>query len=253
MRQKLVVGNWKMHGSRDQVNKLVGGIIAGVKEVGDRVKIGICPTYIYLDQTAKLLAAANIGISLGAQNVNPEERGAYTGEVAARMLSEMEVSLVIIGHSERRELFGESSQLIAAKFRAVQANKMVPILCVGESLEEREQGSAEQVIVSQLEAVVSVVGFPAFHDAIIAYEPIWAIGTGKTATPEQAQEAHSIIREYLAKQNAAVAESVRILYGGSVKSTNARELFNQADIDGGLVGGASLEVEEFLSICKSAN
>ncbi len=253
MRQKLVVGNWKMHGSRDQVNSLVEGIIAGAEQVASTVEIGICPTYIHLEQAAKLLIVANPGIGLGAQNVHFAEQGAFTGEVSASMLAELGVSFVIIGHSERRELFGEADDLIAAKFKAVQAHNMIPILCIGESLEQREQGAFEEVVISQLDAVIGEVGLPALHDAVIAYEPIWAIGTGKTATPEQAQEVHWSIRDHLASKDAAVAAAVRILYGGSVKSSNARELFNQADIDGGLVGGASLEAEEFLSICKSAD
>ena len=253
MREKLVVGNWKMHGNRDQVNRLVEEIIAGAAETESKVEIGICPTYIHLEQAAKLLIAANIGISLGAQNVCFAEQGAFTGEVAAAMLAELGVTFVIVGHSERREIFGETNELIAAKFKVVQAHNMVPILCIGESLAQREQGATEQVVISQLDAVIGDVGLPSLHDAVIAYEPIWAIGTGKTATPEQAQEVHWTIRDHLARQDAAVAAAVRILYGGSVKSSNARELFNQADIDGGLVGGASLEAEEFLSICKSAD
>lgn len=242
-----------MHGDRDLVNRLVEGIIDAAPLVGDAVEIGICPTYIHIEQAAKLLIAANVGIGLGAQNVYCEEKGAYTGEVAAPMLAQLGVSLVIVGHSERRELFAESDALIAAKFKAVQASNMIPILCIGESLEQREAKLTEQAVLEQLDAAISEIGIAAFHNAVIAYEPIWAIGTGKTASPEQAQEVHWLIRDHLAKQDAAVAAAVRIIYGGSVKSANAKDLFNQADIDGGLVGGASLEVNEFISICKSAD
>jgi triosephosphate isomerase len=253
MRQKLVVGNWKMHGDRDLVNRLVEGIIAGRSQISETVEIGICPTYIHIEQAAKLLIAANLKIGLGAQNVYYEEKGAYTGEVSAPMLAQLGVSLVIVGHSERRELFAESDALIVEKFKAVQANNMTPILCIGESLEQREQGIMEDIVLAQLGAVICEVGIDAFNKAVIAYEPIWAIGTGKTATPDKAQEVHRIIREYIADQDKEVAAAIKILYGGSVKSGNARELFDQADIDGGLVGGASLEAAEFISICKSAD
>lgn len=253
MRQKLVIGNWKMHGGRDQADELVKCIVAGFKEVGNAVQIGVCPSFIRLEAVAKLLAEIDFEIRLGAQNVYYEDQGAYTGEVAAKMLAEIDVSLVIIGHSERREIFGETDSLVAAKFEAVQTHNMVPILCIGESFEERERGITNQAIIAQLDAVLDRVGVAAFRRAVIAYEPIWAIGTGVTATPEQAQEVHWTLRDYLAKRDAAVASAVRIIYGGSVNSANAREIFNQVDVDGGLVGGASLKAEEFLSICKSAN
>ena len=253
MRHKLVVGNWKMHGDRDLINRLVEGIIDGRPQISETVEIGICPTYLHIEQVAKLLLAANLKIGMGAQNVYCEEKGAYTGEVSAPMLAQLGVSLVIVGHSERRELFAESDALIAEKFKAIQANNMTPILCIGESLEQREQGITEEIVLAQLDAVIREAGIDVFNNAVIAYEPIWAIGTGKTATPDQAQEVHRIIREYLADQDTEVAAAIKILYGGSVKSGNARELFDQADIDGSLVGGASLEAAEFISICKSAD
>jgi triosephosphate isomerase len=169
------------------------------------------------------------------------------------MLAEYGVSYIIVGHSERREIFDESDQLVAAKFMAAQSSGLTPILCLGESLEQREQGASEKVVIKQLAAVIEAAGISALQNAVVAYEPIWAIGTGKTASPEQAQSIHQVLREYIAGQDVETAASIRILYGGSVKAANAVELFNQADIDGGLVGGASLEAKEFISICKSAD
>ncbi|MDG2249586.1 MAG: triose-phosphate isomerase [Gammaproteobacteria bacterium] len=253
MRQKLVVGNWKMHGSRGQIQSLVAGLVNGFEKRECTVEIGICPTNIHLEQVGKLLATGKNSIKLGAQNTYFEEKGAFTGEVSALMLADMGVELVIIGHSERRRLFAETDGLIAAKFKAIQANGMMPILCVGESLEERKQGITNQIVLAQLDSVINATGIAAFTNAAIAYEPIWAIGTGQTATPEQAQEVHCQIRGHLASSDAIIAEGVRIIYGGSVNSSNAGELFSQPDIDGGLVGGASLKAEEFISICKSAD
>jgi triosephosphate isomerase len=253
MRQKLVVGNWKMHGSRGQIQSLVAGLVNGFEKRECTVEIGICPTNIHLEQVGKLLATGKNSIKLGAQNTYFEEKGAFTGEVSALMLADMGVELVIIGHSERRRLFAETDGLIAAKFKAIQANGMMPILCVGESLEERKQGITNQIVLAQLDSVINATGIAAFTNATIAYEPIWAIGTGQTATPEQAQEVHCQIRGHLASSDAIIAEGVRIIYGGSVNSSNAGELFSQPDIDGGLVGGASLKAEEFISICKSAD
>ena len=217
------------------------------------VEIGICPTNIHLEQVVKLLATGKNSIKLGAQDAYFEEKGAFTGEVSALMLADMGVELAITGHSERRQLFAETDVLIAAKFKAIQASGMTPILCVGESLEERQQGITNQIVLAQLDSVINTAGIAAFTNAIIAYEPIWAIGTGQTATPEQAQEVHCQIRGHLANSDALIAKGVRIIYGGSVNSSNAGELFSQPDIDGGLVGGASLKAEEFISICKSAD
>ena len=206
-----------------------------------------------LEQVGKLLATGKNSIKLGAQNAYFEEKGAFTGEVSALMLADMGVELAITGHSERRQLFAETDVLIAAKFKAIQASGMTPILCVGESLEERQQGITNQIVLAQLDSVINTAGIAAFTNAIIAYEPIWAIGTGQTAIPEQAQEVHCQIRGHLANSDALIAKGVRIIYGGSVNSSNAGELFSQPDIDGGLVGGASLKAEEFISICKSAD
>jgi triosephosphate isomerase len=192
------------------------------------------------------------GVILGAQNVHEAAQGAFTGEVSASMLAEMNVTYVIVGHSERRQIFGESDSLIADKFVSVQASSMVPILCLGESLQQRNNGETKATVLGQLDAVLGKVGISAFSNAVIAYEPIWAIGTGQTATPEQAQEVHAAIRRHLVAKDAYVGANIRLLYGGSVNAANANELFAQQDIDGGLVGGASLRSAEFTSICVSA-
>lgn len=253
MRQKLVVGNWKMHGSRDQIRQLVEGIAtgtAGLKEA----EVAIAPTLLHIDMAAELCAREGSShLALAAQNLYAAPQGAYTGEVSAPMLAEYGVRYAIVGHSERRELFAESDETVAAKFVAAQENGLWPILCIGETLEQRDQGTSEQVVLSQLDAVIDAVGIDAFRSAVVAYEPIWAIGTGKTASPEQAQEIHGALRAHLASAGGEVAADLRLLYGGSVKAANAAELFGQADIDGGLVGGASLEANEFVSICKSAD
>jgi triosephosphate isomerase len=251
MRQKLVVGNWKLHGSKAQLEDLLADVIAGSENLTSAVEIGVCPTYVYLGHAAQILVSSRV--KLGAQNVARAGEGAYTGEVAAEMLAECELVYVIVGHSERRQLFHESDTEVAEKFAQVQASDLTPILCVGETLEEREQELTDQVVLGQLDEIINKVGIDAVANSVIAYEPIWAIGTGKTANPEQAQDVHKTIRNHLRKQNEDVAETVRIIYGGSVKATNARELFQQADIDGGLVGGASLQAEEFISICNSAD
>jgi len=251
MRQKLVVGNWKLHGSKAQLEDLLADVIAGSENLTSAVEIGVCPTYVYLGHAAQILVSPRV--KLGAQNVARAGEGAYTGEVAAQMLAECELVYVIVGHSERRQLFHESDTEVAEKFAQVQASDLTPILCVGETLEEREQELTDQVVLGQLDEIINKVGIEAVANSVIAYEPIWAIGTGKTASPEQAQDVHKTIRDHLRKQKEDVAATVRIIYGGSVKATNARELFQQADIDGGLVGGASLEAEEFISICNSAD
>ena len=251
MRQKLVVGNWKLHGSKAQLEDLLADVIAGSENLTSAVEIGVCPTYVYLGHAAQILVSSRV--KLGAQNVARAGEGAYTGEVAAQMLAECELVYVIVGHSERRQLFHESDTEVAEKFAQVQASDLTPILCVGETLEEREQELTDQVVLGQLDEIINKVGIEAVANSVIAYEPIWAIGTGKTASPEQAQDVHKTIRNHLRKQKEDVAATVRIIYGGSVNATNARELFQQADIDGGLVGGASLEAEEFISICNSAD
>ncbi len=253
MRRKLVVGNWKMHGSRTQVRQLIEGVAAGTADLNG-VDVAVGPTLLHLDLAAEVCSAAENGhLDLAAQNLHSEPQGAFTGEVSAPMLAEYGVRYAIVGHSERREIFSETVTVVVAKFIAAQGSGLIPILCLGESLEEREQGNSEAVVLAKLEAVIAAAGTAALEKAVVAYEPIWATGTGKTASPEQAQAIHRVLREYIAKSDAAVAEGVRILYGGSVKAANAAELFGQADIDGGLVGGASLAVEEFVSICKSAD
>lgn len=192
-------------------------------------------------------------VALGAQSVCAEPLGAFTGEISGSMLLDVGCRYVLVGHSERRQLYGESDALVARKFLATQSQGLTPVLCVGETLEERESGRTTQVVERQLEAVLSVSGVAALGNAVIAYEPVWAIGTGRTASPEQAQEVHALIRAKVAALDATIAGSVRILYGGSVKASNARELFAMADIDGGLVGGASLMAEEFAQICAAAD
>ncbi len=250
-RSSLVVGNWKMHGSRDFCETLVNGVKAGVAELPEEVEVALCPPYVYLPLVTELCAGT--AVLTGAQDVSAEKQGAFTGEVAGDMLADLGVSLVIVGHSERRVLYGETDAVVASKFVAAQNSGMTPILCVGESLQQRQQEVTEQVVLAQLDAVIETAGITSFVDAVIAYEPVWAIGTGETASPEQAQQVHALIRQHLAQKDSGVAQTLRILYGGSVKSSNAAELFVQPDIDGGLVGGASLESEQFVAICASAD
>jgi triosephosphate isomerase (TIM) len=210
----------------------------------------ICPPFVYLSEIARLLRDEMV--QLGAQDVCAEASGAYTGAVSAAMLRDVGCRYVLVGHSERRVLFGEDDVLVARKFAAAHARGLVPILCVGEQLAEREAGRSEQVVVRQLEAVLALCGVAGLAHGVIAYEPIWAIGTGRNASPEQAQEVHAAIRTRLAREDARIADGLQILYGGSVKSGNARDLFAQPDVDGGLIGGASLKAEEFLSILAAA-
>ena len=248
MRQTLVAGNWKMNGSLEVNQQLLNGIKAGVAE-GISAKVVVCPPAIYIPQVASLLNGSNV--SWGGQNVSQEKSGAFTGEVSADMLLDHQCEYVIVGHSERRALYGESDELVAQKYSAAQTAGLIPLLCVGELLEEREAGDTESVVARQLDAVIDKVGIAAIGMGIIAYEPVWAIGTGKTASPQQAQEVHAFIRQRVAEKDADVAEKVQILYGGSVKPDNAAELFAMIDIDGGLIGGASLDAEGFLAICRA--
>ncbi len=250
MRRNLVVGNWKMHGSKAQISELIRLLKTGIREVGEKVEVGLCPTHLHIDLVAGLIEATRI--KLGAQNAYLKESGAFTGEVSVSMLADYGVSFVLVGHSERRELFGDSDAIIASKFLAAQHFGVQPILCVGESLQQRQQNATAEVVLGQLDAVISATGIGAIAKSVVAYEPVWAIGTGQSATPDQAQEVHKLIREHLAAKNTDVARQTRIIYGGSVTAGNAKKLFAQADIDGGLVGGASLQAEEFISICKSA-
>jgi len=248
MRRKLVAGNWKMHGSRAENAPLVETILGAPKL--ESVDCVLCPPQVYLADVARMLRGSSV--KLGAQNVCAESHGAYTGEVSAAMLKDVGCSFVIVGHSERRLLYGEDDELVARKFAAVQSRALVPILCVGEQLAQREADLTYEVIGRQLEAVVALTGVASFAHAVIAYEPVWAIGTGRTASPQQAQEVHAFIRQRLGGRDAKIAAALQILYGGSVKAGNARELFAQNDVDGGLIGGASLKAEEFLSIVAAA-
>jgi len=248
MRQPLVAGNWKMNGTLDSVHALVEGIKAGLGEVRN-AEVAVCPPFVYLETVGRLIQGTVI--ALGAQNVAREDPGAYTGETAASMLTDLGCKYVIVGHSERRNIYGESDALVADKYARGRQEGLVPILCVGELLEEREAGKTEEVVARQLDAVIEKVGIAGLGEGVIAYEPVWAIGTGRTATPEQAQAVHAFIRERLQSRDAAVADAVRILYGGSMKGSNAQGLLGMADIDGGLIGGASLQAGEFLSICRA--
>lgn len=247
-RQPLVAANWKMNGSLASMKPLVDNILGGL-EGQTGLEVAICAPYVYLPELNSRLQGS--GVATGAQNVSEHESGAFTGEVSTSMLHDFDCHYVIVGHSERRSIYGESDETVAAKFTQVQSAAMVPILCLGEQLAEREAGITEEVVARQLDTVVDRAGIKAFSQAVIAYEPVWAIGTGKTATKEQAQEVHAFIRERLAQKDSAVANNLQVLYGGSVKPDNAQELFSMADVDGGLIGGASLKAEDFLAICKA--
>ena len=249
MRQKLVAGNWKMYGSRSMTRSLVAGLAAEFVD-GAPCDIAVCPPFPFLDEACR--AADGTPVAVGAQDVSDRDEGAYTGQVSGAMLAEIGCRYAIVGHSERRSLNAEDDALVAAKFLAAQRHGLTPILCVGESLEERESERTEAVVERQVQAVLEAAGIEAFARAVIAYEPIWAIGTGRTATPEQAQAVHAFIRGLLRAENAKIADFVKVLYGGSVKAANAAEIFAMPDVDGGLVGGASLEVEGFASICRAA-
>mgnify|MGYP001819159593 CR=1 FL=1 len=249
MRDFLVAGNWKMNGSSAANAELVAGIIDGVP-AGGGFTLLVCPPFPYLAAVAS--QAEDSAVKVGAQNVSEHEKGAYTGEVAPGMLRDAGCEYAIVGHSERRSLYGETSAQVAAKFVAAQGAGLTPILCVGETLEEREADKTEAVIDEQLNAVLDAAGVEAFGTAVIAYEPVWAIGTGMTATPEQAQDVHEHIRGRIAAQNDSIAAGVQILYGGSMKGDNAAGLLGQPDIDGGLIGGASLKAEDFLAIASAA-
>ncbi len=249
MRRKLVAGNWKMHGNLASNQALLDTIAAGMKGI-QGMDCAVCVPFPYLQQAQSRLQRTEV--AWGAQNVSPHAQGAFTGEVSASMLVDFGCRFVIVGHSERRTLFGEDDSTVAAKFMAAQRSGILPILCVGETLQERESGITAQVVNRQLDAVLDAAGVAAMAKAVIAYEPVWAIGTGRTATPEQAQEVHALLRARVSDRDPGVARGVRILYGGSVKAGNAAELFVKADIDGGLIGGASLVADDFLAICRAA-
>lgn len=248
MRRKLVAGNWKMHGALAQNEALLNALVGGMAQMPG-ADCAVCVPYPYLHQVQDRLSGTSI--KWGAQDAHQLEKGAYTGEVSAAMLHEFGCRYVIVGHSERRTIYGESSALVAEKFSAVQNAGMMPILCIGEMLEQREAGTTEAVVAEQLDAVIKLCGVQSLRNAVLAYEPVWAIGTGKTASPDQAQAVHAFIRSRIAALDAQVAQGLCILYGGSVKGSNAAELFAMADIDGGLIGGASLIAEDFLAICKA--
>ena len=247
MQHLLVVANWKMNGSLSSNRELVEGFLNCWGAGNGKTAVALCPPAVYLSQVSGLLQASDV--ELGAQDVSSASSGAYTGEVSAEMLAEMGCSYALVGHSERREYHAESNDLVAAKFAAVQQQGLIPILCVGETLEQREAEQTLAVIGEQLRVVMECVGESAMENAVVAYEPVWAIGTGLTATPEQAQQVHEFIRRQLGD----VGSKVKVLYGGSVKPSNAAELFGQKDIDGALVGGASLNSEDFFSICSAAS
>jgi triosephosphate isomerase len=249
MRKKFVAGNWKMHGSRSMAAALVSELVAAKP---DSIDVAVFPPFPYLAELARQQAGSGLGI--GAQDVSEHTgQGAYTGEVSAAMLADIGAGWVLVGHSERRQYHGEDDALVARKFAAARAGGLTPIVCVGETLEQRENGETESVIARQLQAVISLNGVASFETAVIAYEPVWAIGTGRTASPEQAQQVHAFIRSQLQKEDVMIARLTRLLYGGSVKAANAAELFAQADVDGGLIGGASLTASDFLGICAAAH
>jgi triosephosphate isomerase (TIM) len=249
MRARLVAGNWKMQGSLVANRQLLDALKAGLKPA-EGVSYAVCAPFPYLPQVAAVLSGSLV--AWGAQNISEHDAGAYTGEVSGAMLKEFGCRYAIVGHSERRSLYGEDDRKVAAKFVAARRAGLTPILCLGETLEQRERGETESVVERQLDAVLAAAGAAALADATLAYEPVWAIGTGRTATPEQAQSVHSFIRALVARRNRAVAERLTIMYGGSVKSGNARELFAMPDIDGGLIGGASLVADDFIAICAAA-
>lgn len=253
-RRKVVVGNWKMHGSSVENAALLAAlrhdVFRGGSSEAARCDVAVCVPYPYLAQARTTLTGSSLAI--GAQNVSEFERGAYTGEVSAAMLADMGCRYVIVGHSERRSLFGETSESVAAKAERAMACGLVPIVCVGETLAEREAGEATRIVAAQLLAVMDRCGAASFSRALVAYEPVWAIGTGKTATPDEAQVMHAWIRAQVAKRDEEVAAILPILYGGSVKASNAGDLFGESDIDGGLIGGASLVAGEFSGIIAAA-
>ena len=249
MRKKLVAGNWKMHGSRSMAEGLADEIVRAAPL--DDIDVLVLPPYPYLAPLADKYGASGIG--LGAQDVSEHQgQGAFTGEVSAIMVADLGCRWALVGHSERRHHHTESNEKVARKFAAVRAAGLTPILCVGETLHQREAGETMEVIQQQLHAVLALNGIGSFDTAVVSYEPVWAIGTGRTATPEQAQEVHAFIRSQLAREDALIARLTRLLYGGSVKAANAAELFAQPDVDGGLIGGASLVASEFLAICNAA-
>ncbi len=249
MRRPMVAGNWKMHGSRATNAALLTELELRLKEEW-LIDVAVFPPFVYLPETARVLKDG--AIAVGAQDVCAETAGAFTGEVSAAMLKDVGCTHVIVGHSERRHWYHEDDALVARKTLAALGAGLVPVLCIGETLSEREAGKTEAVVARQLDAVLAMNGVGPFGTVILAYEPVWAIGTGRTATPDQAQAVHRFLRSRIAAQDANIGDRVRILYGGSVKAGNARDLFTMPDVDGGLVGGASLSADEFYEICAAA-
>ena len=246
----LIIGNWKMHGSLGDNAQFVQTLARDFPQLADAdLSMAICPPFPYLAQLREALPAH---VAVGAQNVNAQASGAHTGEVSLIMLEDFGCRYVLLGHSERRHSYGDTDPVVAEKFAAVINSQLTPVLCVGETLEERESDQTKAVVSRQIQSVIDRVGVQGLEDAVIAYEPVWAIGTGKTASPEQAQAVHAHIRRLIAGQDSALAQRLPILYGGSVKPDNAAELFGQTDINGGLVGGASLKAESFGAICVAA-
>ena len=249
MRRPFVAGNWKMNGSREDARALLAGVCEGARRL-PAVDVGVCPPFVYVTD-----ASAAIGegpVCLGGQSCAAAERGAFTGEVSAPMLADVGCSFVLVGHSERRTLYGESDTDVASKAGAALAAGLAPVVCVGETLEEREADRTESTVARQIDAVIDRLEAGALARIVIAYEPVWAIGTGRTATPEQANAVHAFLRERIAARDPEVASALRILYGGSVKPENAARIFAEPDVDGGLIGGASLDVEDFIDICRAA-
>ncbi|MDP0561037.1 MAG: triose-phosphate isomerase [Candidatus Endonucleobacter sp. (ex Gigantidas childressi)] len=247
MRQSLVAGNWKMNGSSSSIKELLGSIVSRLEP---KAEVLICPPAIYIQQVKDILHGTPI--KWGLQNVSDKIAGAFTGEISSQMAKDFGCEYAIIGHSERRSIYGEGDKDIAAKFCMLVDHDVIPILCVGESMEERKAGDTMNVVSRQLMSVFKSAGSARLKDFVVAYEPLWAIGSGLTATPEQAQEVHKAIRKLLARESESMAQKTRILYGGSVKASNAVELMEQHDVDGGLIGGASLVAEDFIAICHAA-
>jgi triosephosphate isomerase (TIM) len=248
LRRKLIAGNWKMFGALAQNAALLEAVRHGMEQM-PTVDCAVCVPFPYLSQAQQMLSGS--AVQWGAQDVHQLDKGAFTGEVSASMLTDFGCSYVLVGHSERRAIYGESSQLVAEKFIAAKKAGLKPVLCLGETLEQRENGTTEDVVASQLDALLVLGGVQALQNAVVAYEPVWAIGTGKTATAAQAQAVHAFIRQRVATQDSLIAEKLCILYGGSVKPNNAAEIFAMPDIDGGLIGGAALVAEDFLAICRA--
>jgi triosephosphate isomerase len=251
-RRSIIAANWKMNGNLSLINEMITGL--NEVQLAENVDVVVCPSFPYLLSFTQFAQSESLqkSIHLGSQNVSDHESGAYTGEISVDMLKECSVQYVIVGHSERRDIYKESSAKVAEKVAKVLSAGLTPILCIGESESERENEQTNVVLSAQLQSVIDNIGIEKFVDVVIAYEPVWAIGTGKTASPEMAQQTHQFIREFLALNNAEIASKVPLLYGGSVNASNCETLFAQPDIDGGLIGGASLKVDEFKVICSTA-